>query len=146
MEDQKLIERKEYLFNPRIETNFMKELNDAFNELGYTDMRKQYNVYDGIVCDAYININNKKIIIEFDENRHIAYDENKETIRENKILECGYYIIRIDDKSSIGKSIGFILKSIKEIITNKNKQNIFKIWINYGNSSDYAKGINGSIN
>lgn len=133
LEDQKLIDKKKYLFYPRIETDFMKELNDTFNELGYFGMEKQYNVYEGIICDAYININNKKIIIEFDENRHLAYDENKEKIRENKIIEYGYYIIRIDDKSSTGKSIGFILKSIKEIINKKNKNNIFKIWNNYGN-------------
>jgi len=91
------------------ELTFFSLLTDILNQIGITDIKRQYNIDDYLV-DCIIN---NSLVIEFNENNHIGYDKEEEEKRYNIIKQKGYEIISVlDDKKNLGVYIGNILKKI----------------------------------
>lgn len=98
------------------EINFGEKLIDALKPFAFI-VSKQY-ICLGYKIDFYIESIN--IAIEYDENDHKYYDEKDQEIRQKNIeeyLKCDF--IRVSENYSDEYNIGYVIKSIYEILNNR---------------------------
>ena len=111
--------------NPRKEIKFIELLEDILKPFGIKGV-KQFEILN-YRLDYYITDYN--LVIEYDENEHKQYNQEKENKREEEIkrelfdeitnIPCT--IIRVSDKNSNGYNCGLI---IKEILNMKKKSDV----------------------
>ena len=107
LSDQNLIDKNSIAYTSTKELNFFSVLQDILSELNINGLEIQRELNMCVVDAAFMDI-----AIEFDENMHISYNEEAEEDREKNITGQGYNIIRVNDKMSMGESIGIVLNAI----------------------------------
>ena len=80
---------------PRKESIFYSTLQSLLNQHFILLQRHLYLA--GYFADCVLEIEDKKIVIEYDENNHKYYSKDKEMERENALRQLGYIILRVDD-------------------------------------------------
>lgn len=80
---------------PRKESIFYSTLQSLLNQHSILLQRHLY--LSGYFADCVLEIEDKKIVIEYDENKHKYYPKDKEMERENALRQLGYIILRVDD-------------------------------------------------
>ena len=95
----------------RPELDFFSNLCYLFDNMGLNVDIKRQEYIDGYIVDGLLD---NHIVVEYDENEHKGYDEDKEKERETRISYSGYELVRVSDKMPLGKSLGIVLKKYIE--------------------------------
>ena len=107
------------IHTPRSESSFYDSLYSIFKGSRLENIEIHRQVYlAGYRADIELVIPeyNKYFVIEYDENNHIGYDQNKEKEREIAIKQLGYEIIRIDDKLNPIESASLVYHKIMDTL------------------------------
>jgi hypothetical protein len=107
LKNYKIIKSSDYYKSTK-EINFFNNLIDYFSQTNKKISVKLQCVIGNYIVDAVIN----NTIVEYDENEHAGYNQDKEKERQDFLIKQGYQVIRINDKNSIGKNIGIITNMI----------------------------------
>lgn len=93
------------------EVEFFAVVQDMLNEM-HIESQCQYYI-DEYAVDFYIPEYN--IVVEYDEDDHRSYDQEKEKIRQDYITrKLGCYFLRIPDFCNLGKALAKIIIAIKQ--------------------------------
>ena len=105
----KINPKQPFTLKPRLETEFVDMLDKVLEPLGVRG-RRQYNV-NNYRIDYYIP--SLKIAIEYDENGHMYYDQEKEAERETAIADAlNSKFIRVSNFNSHYWNIGKVISEI----------------------------------
>ena len=86
-----------------------------------TELSIQRHVYiAGYFVDVEIT-GDVSVIVEFDENDHKYYDQDKEIIRENALRSLGYMILRVNDSVDMVESASEVYKKIINLMEKNNE-------------------------
>ena len=95
------------------ETSFYTVLESLLKDTNVVIKRQVY--IGGYYADIELVGLENNVIIEYDENNHKWYDQNKEKQREDVLKSLGYTLLRIDDSSSPIESASLIFKQLLKL-------------------------------
>lgn len=98
---------------PSKETSFYTALEALLKDTNVVIKRQVYIA--GYYADIELVGLENNVIIEYDENNHKWYDQNKEKQREDVLKSLGYTLLRIDDSSSPIESASLIFRQLLKL-------------------------------
>ena len=91
------------------ELNFVSDLEYILTALGL-QIERQVNFelsYGAVNVDILLN---RKVVIEYDENKHYCYNKEKEISREKELKQKGLLFFRVQDGKSNAENISLIIR------------------------------------